>query len=425
MLKLLDNELEEVLQHFGIKGMRWGIRKTQESARVKNARATLIDRNKKLKNAIGMVNKSSAYGITIPDPIYVTRMQAERRERGYAKEDLSNFKILDKLERKGKSKYQLKMEDSYKAKGLSSDEAAVAAYKNIRMKKVLAATAVLTIAVGAAKYRQYSVDKVIKAGSELSNVSRNADVGVRDAFYAANNKQDIIKYKGLYGSSINGEGRQAYQKTMKVLTDVNQASPKNAKKILGEMVNNDSAFKEELKNYLKNDTPLRTGKYSDMRNKAIEELSNGKVGKNAYEIFNAALVDHRPSMQKLSDSYFNKMVDKGYNAIKDVNDSKYSGYFAKNPIIAFSAKNLVSVDSVKKLSYEDVTNNMQKAYALVMAPQAAKQITVGVGAVAGLNEAVGLANKAVTNSQVKKYTKQHPGTKMTNTEIARMFGRKG
>ena len=51
-------------------------------------------------------------------------------------------------------------------------------------------------------------------------------------------------------------------------------------------------------------------------------------------------------MQSLTDKYFSELTKRGYNAIKDVNDNKFSGYKALNPIIAFNAKGKIDVVDV-------------------------------------------------------------------------------
>ena len=107
----------------------------------------------------------------------------------WAKEKLSSEKVKEKLnaETKEKSKHRLKLEEEYRSKGMSEEEAAVAAYKRMRTEKIIAATAGVTIAAATAyvAYKHYdkTVDKFIKAGTELQNMSGNSNKGVSDAFY--------------------------------------------------------------------------------------------------------------------------------------------------------------------------------------------------------------------------------------------------
>ena len=120
---------EEILEHSGVKGMRWGIRKREVSSRTKEAIQNFQTKKINLKDVKRVANKQSLYG-TIPysNANMKAITEAERNKR-YAKQDVSSSKILDKLNSKPKSNYQLKMEDKYKKKGLDDESAAIAAYK--------------------------------------------------------------------------------------------------------------------------------------------------------------------------------------------------------------------------------------------------------------------------------------------------------
>ena len=170
--------------------------------------------------------------------------------------------------------------------------------------------------------------------------------GVRDAFYASSNKLDRVKYQGIYGDTLIKNKGQAVKKEIKVLSDIKQASPKNAQKALEDLIKNDRQFARELTQYM-NETvtqPLKFNVHHQGRFiKAAEAATSGKVDKNLYEAFNVALVDHDPKMQSLTDKYFSELTKRGYNAIKDVNDNKFSGYKALNPIIAFNAKGKIFI----------------------------------------------------------------------------------
>lgn len=404
--------------------MRWGHRKP-ESAEVTRYKNELTKRKQEYKVAKRQYNKESIFNTASSKTI--KELGDASRELRYSREDLSKSKILDKLNSKPKSSYQLKMEDKYKKQGMSNDEAAVAAYKNIRFKKIAAIAAVTAVTAGGIAagmhYRNEFVDKIIKSGTSLQNISTDSDKGIRDAFYSAKSGLDKAKYKGIYGSTLSSSGKSVFNKNIKVLKDIKQASPRNAQKVLSDLVKNDKDFAKAIKDYTS--TNKLGSKYMKKNLKARESLITGKVDKNLYEVLNASLADHSPEMQKISDKYFKALSEKGYNAIKDVNDAKYSGYNTSNPIISFGTKGKVVVDSVKQLSKDEIAKNAIVGYAHALGIPLIK-----TGAKVGLAAAgtKGVMDYLLNKKDIKvanNYRKTHPKTKLTNTEIIRMIERGG
>ena len=144
---------------------------------------------------------------------------------------------------------------------------------------------------------------------------------------------------------------------------------------------------------------------------------------HVYDVFNASLVDHSPKMQSLTDKYFKTLTDKGYNAIMDVNDHKYSGYDSINPIIAFNTKGLVEVMSTNKVTPEDVNKAAKIGYAHIYGKGFAI-MGAQVGATAyGYNTIKNKVNNLIDTRKIEKYRQSHPETKLSNTEIIRMIER--
>ena len=410
MVLSMSRELEEILQHAGVKGMKWGIRKKRElSPREQKAQAEVDKRKGDLKVANRSERKSA------------------KRELGYAKDDYSKAKILDKIDSKPKSDYQLKMEDKYKKQGMNNDEAAIAAYKNIRTKKALAIVGGITLAAAGA-YAGYKIndtyfDKVIKAGSSLQNVAADSDKGVRDAFYASNNKLDKAKYKGMYAGFLEATTGKAFNKDIKVLSDIKQASPKNAHKALADLMKNDKEFASGFETYLRDHSGNMGVKYASKAKNGLKSVTSGKVDKNAYEVFNAALADHTPEMQKLTDKYFKAMNSRGYNAIKDVNDSKYSGYKSLNPLITFGANDKVKVVDVRRLADDEIGKNSAISMAHVIGTSLVQTGAVYAATYGGVKATKNYVNNQKNIKAITKYREENPGTKLSNTEITRMLER--
>lgn len=413
---------EEYILHFGVKGMKWGVRKERKvSVNVANSKSIVEAREKDLKNVDRRDKKAVKSAI---------------RELRYAKEDLSRVKLLEKINSKPKSKQQLKMEEKYKQKGLNDDEAAVAAYKNIRTKKLIAAAAATTLTLAGA-YAGYKIsnefmDKTIKAGTSLQHITDDGSIGVRDAFYSSKNKLDKIKYKGLFGAFLDASKGGAYSKDIKVLSDIKMVSPNNAKKILQDIIKNDPEFAKAVTKYMDPDNVSRRlgAKFSSKAARSVDKLKKGIVDKDVYELFNIALVDHTPEMQPLTDKFFNKLSSKGYNAIKDINDVKFSGYKTRNPIITFNSKGKVSVQDVKKLTKEEISKYYDKSMKSIrtsnLIESELKKVAMYTPSVAGYilgKSIVRGKNERQINKMVDEYLESNPNTTMSRTEIARMIER--
>lgn len=432
------------LMHYGKKGMRWGVvneddtigsagkgKTKTESAEIIKAREMVEQNRKKVKVANQKLNKETGYGMLIPSEKTFKAVTSASLEYKYSKQDLTSAKILDRLKTKEKSNAQLSMEEKYKQKGMSNDEAAVAAYQNIRTKKILTVVGgvALTAAAGYAVYKIHDarVDKIIKSGTLLQHISPDSTTGIRDAFYSSSNKLDKIKYRGLYGSQITQAskffGGNAFSKEVHVLSDIKQASYKNAQDTLSELIKNDKEFAKAVKDKMQLGNSVLDSRYMLRMTAAQNSLAKGVVDKNVYGMFNASLVDHSPDMQKLTDTYFEALSKKGYNAIRDVNDVKYSGYKSINPIIAFNTKGLVDVVDVKQLTDNEISKAKKIAYTDIIGSKLLKQ-----GAAI---TAVVLASKEIEKYNIKtselkianQYRQKNPGTTMTNTEIIRMLER--
>lgn len=188
MMDTKKNMMTNELSHYGVKGMRWGHHKRQESENVQNARRRKVEEHNKYVQEKKKYNKATAYGI-----IGATKNVRKRRDRAdkeyrYAKEDLKNAKILDKINSKPKSKGTLLREAKYKAKGYSDDEAAIKAYKFKRNRnRAIAAAAIAATYVG---YKTYDnrKDKIIKTGEIMGvvggvNAVKNASLNKKVETY--------------------------------------------------------------------------------------------------------------------------------------------------------------------------------------------------------------------------------------------------
>ena len=284
---------DDVIQHFGVKGMKWGVRR--------------------------MYNN------------HVENLRYKYRKKGYSEEVVEN---------------KLK--------------------KRLRNEKIAAAVAGSAV--------------VATAGYLLKNK-------LQDDVFGRTLK------KGTVLDSVNGINVMK----LKANNNVKIASNKAAGDVFRDLYKKDKDFK----------------KYADQ----VHENANAwrwKPIKDKYDTFNMGLVGRNgpdASAKKNIDKFYNGLKKKGYDGILDLNDKKYSGYGAKNPVVLFDYKN-VGQSSVKKLSEQTVNREYPQVYNNLLLKAKAKNYIKNprnqINALAGV--AVGaIANRKRTRKRERdvEYNKKY------------------
>ena len=376
MYRLTDLISSDELYHHGIKGQKWGRRRFQ------NEDGSLTPAGKERYDDDGPSEKKKEY--KIPE---------------------------------NKSTHRLKIEEKYKAKGMSEKEAEQAAAKRIRGEQYAVAAAAVTVTACIAynKYKGYTTDKTLSKDTDFHRIMRlheNAEIrGGRQ--YMSYKKSDQIKYKGVLAKDLQSKGQsweKIYDVSVKPQQDVKIASPKRAQETFNKLYKSDSDFRKSVDGILKDG-----GAFNPRFKQISDKINNNTVLKDkdlkkAYDLYNIALTDNSEAGQARASKFYKALKDQGMNAIYDINDKKYSGYNAKAPIITFDGK----YDYAKReMAKEEIKKNADKGMAMMLTPSAVKM----GGAYAAIFGGMAYSDKRA----VEKYKEEHPNTKLSDKEIKKML----
>ena len=403
--------MDDELYHFGVKGMKWGVRRYQ------NEDGSLTSLGKKRDKMLSDRKTAKKHSTTS------NMVKAE-----YSRREFEDAKTRLKLEnQKKKSKRQQDLEKKYIDQGFAKDEAEIKAYNRAKTETILKVAGGIALASAAAyvAYKHYDkvTDRVFEKGSEIGRLTNNGSEPTNRAFYGFVNKHDKDRYEGLYGKTLGANG-PVYRKAMRAAGDINVASPESARKVLKNMFDTDKqsfdVFKKNIDAMASAVPP--TTKQGKLWRKAKQELDSGKIGDNTYKAFNTTLVLHTKEHQPINDKFYSAMKKAGYGAIRDVNDKENSGYFAKNPLIVFDTDK-INVEGFTKLGNDHIDSMFAKEQGKIAAHTLANEYGPIGAAFATSIGAMKLVKRSNETKFVENYRKRHPESTLSNNEILKMRDR--
>lgn len=166
---------------------------------------------------------------------------------------------------------------------------------------------------------------------------------LHDMFYVAKGDHDSKRYAGLLGMSRQQQTGEAYLMKLQASKDIKVASQEKAAEMFGDLYKNDAKFRKSVRyNVMQHFTGKNVVDPDNLSDRNIKKM---------YENFNAGLIDIKFSGSGADKKFYDKLKSAGYGAIQDINDMKFSGFNAKNPLIIFdNSGGNVMVKSMTKMA---------------------------------------------------------------------------
>lgn len=289
--------------------------------------------------------------------------------------------------------------------------------------KIIGGVAVTAlVAYGAYRYYDNHADRYISSDKILQTV-HGGDVAERltpgNPFYATYTKRDNT----IYASKVFSHFTDSSNVTKFYTKDgIKVASEATGKKVLNDLIKTNP----EVADYM-------------------DKISHIRGKKKGYQQFNYSLVLRNDSdttkklgldgvdHDRIHKIFYDKLKERGYGGVIDINDSKVEG-FTWNPVIIFDNQKKHIVSSTKasaehlseKQTLKAAGYSLARKFALKPIDTKDPNVLMGGAYLSALGLSTAVANKN-TNAQanfVKRYLKDHPNTKLSNEQIAKMYNSK-
>lgn len=397
----------ECLEHYGILGMKWGVRRWQ--------------------NADGSYNSAgkTRYGVGDGKAYQGVNHSSGDHGRVGTKTNAGNSRSSVKTQ----SRRSVSTRSSLKEKITDAKSITI---KSLKTGKAYADTYILG---------KNEVDRTIKAGTKFSRIQSTAEYQDFGAYYATYKKHDINAYTGMFGTNLinragaaaAGKAKEAggtfkeqlaarnkaknstkvYQLSLEAKKNIKVPSEANATKVLSKVMgtDKDGSFKSDLQKSIdhtaqgmKRPTQQKLFKEASQYLKRDYSTLTDSQKRTIYKALNLTLTNHESYENAIQNKFYSALRKAGYDAIDDLNDQQYSSYHAKRPTIVINTGN-TAVSNTREVSKKEVENK-NKIYSTE------RYIKEGLNVLNTLNAA------ASNVSLQKVYDYNSSGAKLTDELVA-------
>ena len=213
-------------------------------------------------------------------------------------------------------------------------------------------------------FNQKSHDTYLDRGTKLSRIQSSGKLNKNYALYSTYKTHDVNAYSGLFGKNLKSRSGDKdlpiYRVSMKAAKKLRIPSEENTIKAVKELLL-DKKFKSDLQlsiqdsaSKMKRPGQLKVfAKANKVLNRKIPPIPSDKDLKYCYDALNMSLTNHEKFEIAVQKKFYNNLKSKGYSAILDVNDQKYSSYHAKDPVIIFDTSK-VELQACMKMNDKEI-----------------------------------------------------------------------
>lgn len=322
----MDEYLDAYLMHYGVKGMKWGVRNEEPPSGRR--------RTSKEKTSIGRQ--------------YASYMQTTRHKvKKYKNVYYSNL---------GKNSV-----DTYIEAG-------------VELSRIQSTKEFNTGFAYYATYKSHDVNEY--AGLFGKNLMSRADAAARAAEKQA--KKDLGNTELQETAKklrSDADNMQIYQLKLSNTKKLKVPSEENAAKVLTGLLK-DEKFKDDLKKSLEDSASKMKRPTQQMLFKEADKALRKDISRmssqdkiSLYKAANLTLTNHNDYEVSMQNTFYKALKKQGYSALVDTNDQEFSSYHAKRPMIVFdtSSTKLQSVSTMNP-------NRIEKLYKVYNTERIIKEI---------------------------------------------------